>query len=75
MDEPVILASGFTYEKASLKKHFEINGDHCPMTREWVDVDKLWTNNGIKQATEQFLKENPWSFEYCPGDDINSVIM
>lgn len=45
------------------------------MTREWVDVDKLWTNNGIKQATEQFLKDNPWSFEYCPGDDINSVIM
>ena len=48
MDEPVILASGFTYEKSSLKKHFEINGDHCPMTREWVDIDKLWTNNGIK---------------------------
>ena len=75
MEEPVVLQSGFTYEKSAVKKHFETNGDHCPMTRDWVDVDKLVPNNSIKQATEDFLRENPWGFEFCPGDDINSVTM
>lgn len=37
MDEPVTLSSGFTYEKASIMKHFEINGYVDPMTRESVE--------------------------------------
>ena len=39
MDEPVILESGFTYEKAEIMKHFEKNGNFDPMTREEVNPD------------------------------------
>lgn len=48
MEEPVILQSGFTYEKANIKKHFEVNGDNCPMTREYVDPEKLTSNKSVK---------------------------
>ena len=30
MDEPVILSSGFTYEKADIMQHFEYNGKVDP---------------------------------------------
>lgn len=33
MDEPVILESGFTYEKEDILKHFRYNGNSDPMTR------------------------------------------
>jgi len=36
MHEPVILSSGFTYEKSAILKHFEVNGAFDPMTREPV---------------------------------------
>lgn len=39
MDEPVILESGFTYEKTEIIKHFQKNGNFDPMTREEVNPD------------------------------------
>jgi hypothetical protein len=33
MEEPVILSSGFTYEKSAILKHFEKNGYTDPVTR------------------------------------------
>ena len=52
MDEPVMLSSGFTYEKAPILKHFEINGNFDPQTREEVDTENLVINRSIKNATE-----------------------
>ena len=75
MEEPVVLQSGFTYEKATILKHFSVNGNVDPMTRETVDAGKLITNQSIKQATEEFLRANPWSFEFCPYDTIHSVCL
>ena len=75
MEEPVVLASGFTYEKTSIQKHFQINGNFDPMTREEVKVKELTPNNHIKHATEAFLRENPWAFEHFPGETIMSVHM
>lgn len=31
--EPVLLSSGFTYEKKAIEKHFQMNGYFDPMTR------------------------------------------
>lgn len=31
--DPVMLSSGFTYEKKAIEKHFKINGYFDPMTR------------------------------------------
>lgn len=33
MDEPVILESGFTYEKSEILRHFNRNGNFDPITR------------------------------------------
>lgn len=33
MDEPVVIESGFTYEKAEIIRHFKINGNFDPITR------------------------------------------
>lgn len=33
MEEPVIIQSGFTYEKKAIIKHFQINGCTDPITR------------------------------------------
>jgi hypothetical protein len=44
MEEPVMLTSGFTYEKAMIKEHFKHNGNIDPMTRESVDVKMLILN-------------------------------
>lgn len=44
MDEPVLLTSGFTYEKSEITRHFEKNGNFDPMTREEVDTNILIIN-------------------------------
>ena len=34
MTEPVIISSGFTYEKDAIRQHFSTNGNFDPLTRE-----------------------------------------
>ena len=70
-----MLKSGFTYEKVNIIKHFEVNGNFDPMTREQVCPASLTINQNIKHATEEFLRVNPWAYEYIPGDNIHTVEM
>lgn len=74
MEEPVILSSGFTYEKSEIQKHFKANGLFDPQTRSDVK-ETLILNQNIKHATEDFLRENPWAYEYSQYDNINSIMM
>ena len=75
MDEPVLLESGFTYEKSEIKKHFEMNGNFDPMTREQVDPHILIVNKQIKQATQDYLMNNPWAFERIYGETLEQISM
>lgn len=75
MDEPVLLQSGFTYEKSEITKHFEKNGNFDPMTREEVDPKVLILNKQIKQATQDFLMNNPWAFERVYGETLDQISM
>ena len=75
MEDPVILESGFTYERSSIEKHFQVNGAFDPLTREECNKNIIIPNKKIKHATEEFLRENPWGFEHFPGDNIQTVIM
>ena len=75
MDQPVILQSGFTYEKEHILRHFQYNGNTDPMTREEVDPEVLILNKNIKQATQDYLMKNPWAFEYIPGEKIENIQM
>ena len=75
MEEPVIISSGFTYEKSEVMKHFSINGNFDPLNREQVDPKILTVNYNIKHATEEFLRSNPWAFEFTPYDSLESIKM
>lgn len=55
MNEPVLIGSGFTYEKTEILKHFQINGSFDPMNRIRVDKESLTSNYCIKHATEEFI--------------------
>lgn len=70
MDEPVILQSGFTYERAEIIRHFEHNGNFDPVTRQEVDPTVLIENKHIKHATADYLSRNPWAFERVYGETI-----
>ena len=56
MEDPVILESGFTYERSSIEKHFQINGAFDPLTREEINKKIIIPNKKIKHATEDFLR-------------------
>ena len=75
MDEPVILQSGFTYERAEIMRHFERNGNFDPITRQEVDSEILIENKHIKHATADFLTKNPWAFERVYRETIDMVHM
>jgi STIP1 family protein 1 len=70
MVEPVVISSGFTYEKSEIQKHFQINGNFDPLNREEVDGKLMITNFNIKHATEEYLRENPWAYEFTPMDSL-----
>jgi hypothetical protein len=48
MEEPVILSSGFTYEKKAILSHFAKNGYTDPVTRQEVDKNVLIPNRYLK---------------------------
>merc|ERR1711990_247554 len=75
MDEPVILESGFTYEKSEILRHFNRNGNFDPITRQEVDPSILIENKHIKHATADFLAHNPWAFERVFHETINQIHM
>lgn len=63
MDEPVITPSGMTYDKMFLTEHVKYNGPYDPVSRQTFTMKDVIPNYAIKEATEQFLKANPWAFE------------
>lgn len=62
MDDPVIIQSGFTYERKMIELHFEKNGTFDPVTRDEVDPSIMISNIYLKKAADDFLTKNPWAF-------------
>ena len=62
MDEPVVIQSGFTYEKKMILLHFSNGNRFCPISRQDVDPNYMIPNHNIRKATEDFLAKNPWAF-------------
>ncbi|ANQ05780.1 Erythrocyte membrane protein [Plasmodium coatneyi] len=63
MNEPVITPSGMTYDKIFLYEHVKHNGSFDPVSREQFSMREVIPNYAIKEATDNFLKCNPWAFE------------
>jgi hypothetical protein len=64
--DPVVIESGFTFEREQIERHFQRNGASCPVTRQQVNPKLLIANQHIKQAATDFLINHPWAFEYDP---------
>lgn len=61
MHDPVFTPDGITYERQSLLDHFAKNGNFDPITRRPCTEKQLVPNLSLREAIEDFLKENGWA--------------
>jgi STIP1 family protein 1 len=73
MEDPVITPAGITYEHKVVTEHFEKNGHTDPVTREPINIESVFPNLSVKQATAAFLRDNPWAYEYTMGETIDDI--
>ena len=71
MQDPVITSAGYTYEREILSKYIKENGNRDPTTSETINPSKIFPNFNIKQATEEFILENPWAYNYQSEDSLD----
>ncbi|CAO3639312.1 unnamed protein product [Cunninghamella blakesleeana] len=64
MHDPVFTPDGITYERQSLLDHFARNGHFDPITRKPCTEHQLVANLSLREAIEDFLKENGWAADY-----------
>lgn len=64
MHDPVFTPDGITYERQSLLDHFSKNGNFDPITRRPCNEKQLVPNLSLREAIEDFLKENGWAADY-----------
>ncbi|ORY98805.1 hypothetical protein BCR43DRAFT_207982 [Syncephalastrum racemosum] len=64
MHDPVFTPDGFTYERQSLLDHFARNGNFDPITGRPCSESALVPNRSLKEAIEDFLKDNGWAADY-----------
>ena len=58
MQEPVIIATGQTYEKESIQKWFDAGHKTCPKTRQTLDHLSLAPNYALKNIILQWCEKN-----------------
>ncbi|KAL1322361.1 hypothetical protein HN51_067362 [Arachis hypogaea] len=58
MTDPVIIASGQTYERESIVKWFESKHNTCPKTRQTLDHLQLAPNCALKSIIEEWCEKN-----------------
>ena len=45
----------------------------CPVTLKKVDPDVIIPNKSILEASELFLDENPWAYEFDPKEKFEDI--
>ena len=45
----------------------------CPVTMQKVDPSVMISNKYIKDATEHYLDQNPWAYEFDPSEDFMKI--
>ncbi|KAI8369815.1 hypothetical protein EDC96DRAFT_503481 [Choanephora cucurbitarum] len=64
MHDPVFTPDGITYERQSLIDHFQRNGSFDPISRRPCTEQQLIPNLSLREAIEDFLKDNGWAADY-----------
>ncbi|XVE56278.1 hypothetical protein DITRI_Ditri03aG0225800 [Diplodiscus trichospermus] len=70
MTDPVIVASGQTYERASIEKWFDSNHRTCPKTRQTLAHLSLAPNYALKNLITQWCEKN--NFKLPKKEDLAS---
>lgn len=65
--DPVLLASGGTFERTAALVHLQAS-DRDPLTGSRLSTRAVAPNLNLRQAVEAFLAEQPWAFELAQGD-------
>lgn len=60
-------------EKEELDDFDETTYFKCPITLKVVNPDIRLPNKRIKQATADFISQNPWAFEFYPNEKFSEV--
>ncbi|CAJ1820595.1 unnamed protein product [Sphenostylis stenocarpa] len=58
MTDPVIIASGQSYERESIEKWFQSNHNTCPKTRQCLEHTSLAPNCALKSLIEEWCENN-----------------
>ncbi|XP_058208169.1 U-box domain-containing protein 3 [Rhododendron vialii] len=66
MLDPVILASGQTYDQASIKKWLDNGISRCPKTRQKLSHTNIITNYTVKALIENWCEENHLKLSNTP---------
>ncbi|KAJ3680808.1 hypothetical protein LUZ60_015297 [Juncus effusus] len=78
MRDPVIVATGQTYERTSIQKWLSTN-DTCPSTHQTLTHKSLTTNYALKSLISQFLSlhnlPSPPSPPLTPRTDLDALIL
>mmetsp|Transcript_29968 Transcript_29968/g.39828 ORF Transcript_29968/g.39828 Transcript_29968/m.39828 type:complete len:98 (+) Transcript_29968:864-1157(+) len=45
----------------------------CPLTQKMVDPRKIIPNRRIKLAVEDFLRKNPWAYDFNPKENFRKI--
>lgn len=61
MHDPVFTPDGITYERQSLIDHFQRNGNFDPISRRPCTEQQLIPNLSLREAIEDFLRDNGWA--------------
>ncbi|KAG4925606.1 hypothetical protein JHK87_051146 [Glycine soja] len=82
MTDPVIVTSGQTYERESIKKWFQSNHNTCPKTRQPLEHLSLAPNRALKSLIEEWCENNNFKLpkkynssgpESCPIDSKEEI--
>ncbi|GMI89799.1 Plant U-Box 15 [Hibiscus trionum] len=70
MRDPVIIASGQTFERESIQKWFDCNNRTCPKTRETLAHLSLAPNHALKNLITQWSEKN--NYKHPTTEDLAS---
>ncbi|KAL4312233.1 hypothetical protein GQ457_01G025490 [Hibiscus cannabinus] len=70
MRDPVIIASGQTFERESIQKWFDSNNRTCPKTRETLAHLSLAPNHALKNLITQWSEKN--NYKHPTTEDLQS---
>ncbi len=63
MHDPVVTKTGQSYDRVTMLEHLKRSGTD-PLTREPLGIEDVRPNLGLKQACEEFLRENGWAVDW-----------